>query len=399
MELNRIEKLIHKIREVWKDQRQKNEMAKRGMLSINMNRMLYMLCIAVLIHVVLILQFKFNFTSRSALEETWRKGILAIHSANLIIICTIAMVRVIFRGNLSVLGAKILHNLFLLDIAVGGIALVAVDQYVTTNITPFLTACVIIGVFLLNPPIISVSIYIVSYIAFHIMIGFFYGQQPTVLMSNRVNGFTFVCIGICISIIMWHSYRKSILQEETIKKQQKALESLAFYDSLTGLFNRRRWLSFLEDEMKRMKRFGHESSIVLIDVDYFKDINDKYGHPIGDKVLEEIAAVLKNEIRSVDRAARWGGEEFIVLFTDTTPEGAVKAAEKLREFVEKAKIKVQNNEINVTISLGVAGLGKAERPFEESYHKADESLYLAKQSGRNRVECIELFSQELEKNT
>lgn len=380
---------IRKIKAFLKEDKLKNDSVEVEMLNINFRRILYSRGLAILVHILHIVLFQYNFTPTTDIELIWKRDVITIHGINTIIMLLVAIIGVILnKKDNSRSGKKIIETIFIIDILTVGIALVTVDQYVTTNITPFLVICTIMGIFILKRPAAAMGIYISVYLVFYKTIGF-YQTKPAILTINRVNGITFVSIGICISIIMWYSYRRNILQNVKIKEQQIELEKLAYYDTLTGLYNRRKWMSILIDEMERMNIYGHEGSIILLDLDNFKRINDKFGHPSGDKVLQEVAAILKKELPVTNKVARWGGEEFIILLSETSVSTAVAIAEKLRKVIEGTFIEIGDSKKNVTVSLGVTSLNFKEG-FSKSYTRADEALYLAKQRGRNRVECIDI---------
>lgn len=169
---------------------------------------------------------------------------------------------------------------------------------------------------------------------------------------------------------------------------QASLEYLAKMDGLTGLKNRRAFLDTLKKEMDRSHRYMHRFSILMIDVDHFKKINDTFGHAAGDEMLKALAGVLCAGIRGIDTAGRIGGEEFCVLFPETELETSVAVAERIRDEFSKIMIKTPTGEISTTISIGVAELGKTDISPEIIMERADRGLYLAKDKGRNRVEYI-----------
>lgn len=156
---------------------------------------------------------------------------------------------------------------------------------------------------------------------------------------------------------------------------------MATTDGLTGIYNRMKLEPIMTAEVLRSRRYGRLMSILLIDIDHFKLVNDNYGHNIGDAVLRDVAAVLKENLRDADSLGRWGGEEFLVVAPETSTEGARKIAEKLRHAVASHKF---IREIKVTISVGVASL-MADEWEEDMVRRADEAMYVAKNSGRNRI--------------
>jgi diguanylate cyclase (GGDEF)-like protein len=169
-----------------------------------------------------------------------------------------------------------------------------------------------------------------------------------------------------------------------LSKLQAQLTTLAFQDALTGLKNRRYLMDTAHREISRHIRYGTQLSIVMLDLDHFKRINDSYGHDIGDVVLKSFADTCQEVLRNEDCLCRLGGEEFIALLPNTSPEGAHEVAERLRMHVEKSLIETSRDYIKVTVSCGVAqvDLGK---PFSYSLKIVDHAVYDAKANGRNCV--------------
>ncbi len=164
------------------------------------------------------------------------------------------------------------------------------------------------------------------------------------------------------------------------------LQHLSQHDSLTGLLNRRAIAQCLAREAHRLQRFNEPFSVLLVDIDHFKRINDLLGHAAGDEVLRQVAQTLMEQGREVDRVARYGGEEFCVLLPHTEHEGALQAAERLRAAVHAREITWHDETLGVTISTGVACATDPTEPMDALLRRADEALYRAKAQGRNRVE-------------
>jgi diguanylate cyclase (GGDEF)-like protein len=156
-------------------------------------------------------------------------------------------------------------------------------------------------------------------------------------------------------------------------------------DGLTQIFNRRYFNEALEREVNRSKRYERVLSLIAFDLDHFKSINDTYGHLMGDSVLRLVSSAVKPRLRREDIFARTGGEEFAVLLPEIGMDGALITAEKVRAIVQQASLKHEHEVIRVTVSLGVATLLPDEASPEALYERADERLYEAKQTGRNRV--------------
>jgi len=168
----------------------------------------------------------------------------------------------------------------------------------------------------------------------------------------------------------------------TEKSMQAELQHLAISDGLTGLFNRRHLDTTLDNELKRCQRYGHEMSIIMFDVDHFKRFNDEHGHEQGDRVLQNISATVKGQIRNLDIPCRYGGEEFLIILPETGFKFAQEIAERLCKAVEQADL----DGLRVTISIGVASFPHTmmENP-KQFIWAADKALYEAKNAGRNCV--------------
>ena len=169
---------------------------------------------------------------------------------------------------------------------------------------------------------------------------------------------------------------------------QNKLLLLANTDELTGLTNRRHFFATLEREILRAKIKGNPVSVMIFDLDYFKSINDTYGHLGGDMILKQVAKILQQSIYPLDIAARYGGDEFIVLMPGTPSKKAVQAAERLRGIIDNHQWKLPNQQISITASIGVANSDhRNSLNSHELIKDTDSALYAAKRSGRNRVVC------------
>ncbi|MCB1777018.1 MAG: diguanylate cyclase [Candidatus Competibacteraceae bacterium] len=172
------------------------------------------------------------------------------------------------------------------------------------------------------------------------------------------------------------------LRTQALLEANQELEHLVRYDVLTGILNRRAFTELLKDEFFRMKRTGHCYAILLIDIDYFKRVNDTYGHDAGDIVLKHVASVLESAIRATDHIARLGGEEFVILLTNTSEGGGEIAAEKIRAAVANSTAPLIGQ---VTVSIGLAVASTDDEKQEAAVTLADKAMYRAKMTGRNRV--------------
>ncbi len=157
-------------------------------------------------------------------------------------------------------------------------------------------------------------------------------------------------------------------------------------DGLTGLYNKKNLLETLDNEFQRCTRYDRQLTVMMMDLDHFKNINDTYGHLVGDRVLVMVADVLKSYFRTADFIARFGGEEFCVILPETPLASAHLTAERIRMAVSNIKLNDNGREVTVTISIGLSTFAKGMKSFTELIELADKQLYKAKEGGRNRVE-------------
>jgi diguanylate cyclase (GGDEF)-like protein len=190
-------------------------------------------------------------------------------------------------------------------------------------------------------------------------------------------------LAILFTVGAWLLARAQISRQQTEHK----LEEMAITDGLTNLYNRVYFNDTLENELQRSMRYKTPLCLLMLDIDYFKSINDTYGHQAGDACLVALATLLKRFSRKVDTCARYGGEEFIIILPQTPFENAIELAERMRQEVERLKVQYENQSIQYTVSIGVSSLSLTGEMLEEELLKAaDSALYVAKENGRNRVE-------------
>lgn len=181
--------------------------------------------------------------------------------------------------------------------------------------------------------------------------------------------------------------KKLLKKSQLLEESNKELKNQAVTDPLTGLYNRRKFQHLIKHDIDERLKADEILSLLIADIDYFKNINDKFGHDIGDQVLEEIALQLSENVRKSDVLCRIGGEEFAILCYQAGPEDAFNIAEKIRKAVESATICVEEANLNVTLSIGIAtpGIGAHLHCPDCLYRQADIALYQSKATGRNKV--------------
>ncbi len=207
----------------------------------------------------------------------------------------------------------------------------------------------------------------------------------------------FAAFGIMSSYILKRDFQQQIEKEELIAELQAAYQQLCVYnaqveelantDPLTGVYNYRFFTNRLDKEIELSKKFGRPISLIILDIDYFKDFNDTYGHPAGDLALKEVTKIFKKNIRDKDVLCRYGGEEFLILLPSTGVEEAFRCAERIREAVQHHAIYVGDLQkpVYVTVSGGVACYPVDASNGEQLLRIADQVLYSAKHKGRNKI--------------
>ncbi|WP_426360039.1 diguanylate cyclase [Pseudocolwellia sp. HL-MZ19] len=175
------------------------------------------------------------------------------------------------------------------------------------------------------------------------------------------------------------------INKQELEKLNGELGVLSQTDGLTKLFNRSHWEVCLQAEFKRWTRSQSPSSLVILDIDHFKNVNDTYGHTVGDDVIRHLAGLIRLHGRETDISGRYGGEEFVVLLADTPIENALIFAERLRKEVAQSIVKHNDIDLTYTISLGIAEINPSIKTYEEWIEHADTALYRSKETGRNKV--------------
>ena len=294
-------------------------------------------------------------------------------------------------------GALVLQVVAPLSTLLFAVVLACIDQWVTASISPYLLGSAFVSIALLMRPSVAMAVHLAAFVVF------WFGQgltQPdgVLLLTNRLNGFAAMVLGIVLACLLWHRNTMYLLLQRELEsrnlallQQREELVWLAKHDGLTGLLNRVEFLHLAEAELLRAQRSASETSAIMVDLDFFKAINDKYGHPAGDKVLRYTAAWLLGGVRATDVVARVGGEEFIVLLPQTSQAAALVLADKLLRALQQSRVPLGRDlEISITASLGVGTLPAGhEGNVAALYAAADNALYEAKHLGRNRVEKTE----------
>jgi two-component system, cell cycle response regulator len=207
-------------------------------------------------------------------------------------------------------------------------------------------------------------------------------------VEDKVAGFDLGAVDFVTKPFNTAELRARVRAALRTKRYQDMLAQRAQIDGLTGLWNRGYFNQRLQDEVAAAKRYGREVTLVLVDLDHFKKLNDGHGHPFGDRVLMATGEVLASSVRATDAACRYGGEEFALILTETPASGARTCTERIREQIEALNLMSKGKPVPVTTSIGfatTASVPKAQLTTQTLLDAADGALYAAKQSGRNRV--------------
>ncbi len=177
--------------------------------------------------------------------------------------------------------------------------------------------------------------------------------------------------------------------KRALERANEQLAKLSMTDRLTGLLNRGTWENLVDAEFERYRRYNQATSLVMFDIDFFKKVNDNYGHMAGDEVIKDTAKTTKTNLRQSDSIGRYGGEEFGIVLPETDAEGARIICERIRESIEHSVVQTAVAPIRYTVSVGIAQLGDKPKSYMEWLQQADKALYAAKKGGRNRVVVFE----------
>lgn len=337
----------------------------------------------------------FQLGSATPASRLWILLVGGAHtvSAVLLTVLVLASHRLIRQPKVGEYPALALHvSMVAVTLALGA-GLSVADQLVAANTTMFALISLAVAMLSLMRPTLSVAIFLTIYLVFFFSVPLTQ-PDPQLLAISRSHAFAATLVSLMASSLMWRQYVQSMVLAWEVQSAQIALtakqaelEYLATHDSLTGLLNRREFMRQLEQERVRALRHPAPTSLIMVDLDFFKRVNDTYGHPAGDTVLVAVAAALAHSVRKSDVLARLGGEEFIVLLPNTDLVGASGVGQKLLTQIRELHIPFANLQLRITASLGVSSLARgAEQSPDVLYTAADKALYLAKHSGRDRVE-------------
>ncbi|WP_379128194.1 GGDEF domain-containing protein [Paenibacillus sp. sgz500958] len=360
---------------------------------VNLKRIIYAAVVLAPLHLLCALVFS-GFSPSSASAAEWRSGIMLGHYSMAGAVLVLAGCAWWLQNNRLTTAWGCLLTLFGTWLYLGlGIYLTSQDQLVNSGMTPFVIICLALAVVLRIHPLSALISYVTAYTVFYFSIS--YTQpHPDIVLSLRINAVCTVLVSIGISWIMWrqnlkliYMRRKVAHRQSRLKLKNRQLHYLAGHDALTGLLNRMQFRKEAYIEIERMRRSGQECSMIILDIDRFKGINDHYGHPVGDKVLTDIAGIIRSTIDQQYICARLGGEEFIMLLYGAKASDAFCTARLLCTAIGEYSFRTEDIAVHVTASFGVAAMPVDDvSPLDQAYKRVDKALYRAKEKGGNTVE-------------
>lgn len=320
-------------------------------------------------------------------HESWRQEILLSHLfAGLFWIPALVLIRWQQRrsAGVSVPGHVLPFGLAFAYVFFGAV-ICLIDQQVYPSAVAFFAASAGVALIFRMPPPAALLIFGLGLTAVWSGLGFSQADEA-IRLSLRVNCLSAAGLATILSITFWSSELRMRLQNRQIEEQRAALEALAVRDPLTGLYNRRKFMEELNQEINRIRRTGAGGSMLLFDLDYFKQINDRYGHLAGDRALRIAGETIAKTLRTTDTVARFGGEEFIALLPLTDRHGATESARRVLEALRQLAVESDGQTIPIRASCGVATIqSTGEDPEGRTIQLADQALYRAKEAGRDQV--------------
>ena len=263
----------------------------------------------------------------------------------------------------------------------------------------YIDPLIVLSIFVSFPSNICIPVVLASMLTIADIVIIWFFKSPISELSLKTIELTYLLanvLGLFIAYRLRQSRQKQysfFLNEQNIRKE---LEQVAFIDYLTGALTRRKFLQLSFLEFKKSKSFEKPFSIIMLDVDFFKSLNDKFGHAAGDTYLKEFTKIIIENKRSNDFLGRLGGEEFALLLPDTTLDAALEVAERLRKICDEKEIYFDNQLLHTTISVGVANAREEDQTLQDVLKRADMALYQAKGNGRNQVQfCLELIDSKV----
>ena len=279
---------------------------------------------------------------------------------------------------------RIILFIYLAGILFFSCALSIVPQSELVTINPYIIGVFAIAAFINISPVMSLLLYLSVYIGFFLVLPL-YQKNSEIATILQVNAFFMNALAWILSRTAFRMRVSSYIDKKVIEEQNDILKKIAVRDSMTLLLNHENLLKKLAEEIERSRRIKYTLSIMMMDIDNFKNINDRYGHLAGDKVIIKVAQILTGICRSTDIIGRYGGEEYLVIIPDTGLKDAVILAERIRQKIQSTEF---TEGIHITVSGGISEY--RGESVEDLIKSADMKLYRAKSNGRNRFDIADI---------
>lgn len=341
-----------------------------------------------LLHVLVFSLLRFDLPQQAA----WAHQIAVAHAVMAVLMTGVGWVARRAHAHARVEGlGRWLPEAACVLVMLWAVTLTLMDQAIGSGISAFINASLAIGmVFLLRPPS-ALRLQVLGWLALASLLGWT-TDDPARLTTLRMNAASASALALVVSVLLWRRYVQAELLQRALtdtnrqlELQRAELETLATRDPLTGVFNRREFVHQAQQALAQAQRHGHELAVLMVDLDHFKSVNDRFGHPAGDEVLRQVTRLMSQSVRQTDCLARLGGEEFALLLPCTPASNALHLADKLRQKLADTPIEPLGEPI--TASLGLSCLTAGQHlTLDTLLQRADQALYRAKDLGRNRTE-------------
>ncbi len=375
---------------------QENHLVQGEATMTTLRRFVWLLYFLVPIHLLLALWYGVFYEPGDRPEmQQWGQGKFVVQFAMGCVSIALGLVVRAFvqRKARASHGAIALHGLLCAVYGFFGMFDSIVDQRAGLGITSYFMVSVAVAALSLMRPLFAALCFVIGTLEFAALL-VWVGLDAAEMTRAIVQTLVASAISMVVAVAVWRQYANLVLLRRELLVKQDELAQLAERDSLTGLYNRRTFARLAGAELERAERFPHGVGLLMVDLDHFKSINDKHGHPAGDEVLKQVAAMIMASVRASDVAARMGGEEFIVLLPNTDHKGALIAAAKLCQQITQQPLALPGLALPVTASVGATAMQAGRRvTLDVLYAAADQALYAAKKGGRNRVEFVPPSSQ------
>ncbi len=370
---------------------QKNQIHQENQLT-NLKR-IQILGIAMVIIEFLLIVFVdiLPYPYATAVQKEYLRDYFIMHLTLFLfgILSTFLSHRILLTGKeLSPLGNILPHFFMFFTIAFTSV-IAGLDQKTTGRIDAYIPILFICSVFILTKFPVSLYLFGSAHLVFLICMLVFQ-KDPVNLLSNMANGTVVVIMSLILSIFLYQMRIENQVKNILLADANEQLYQLSRFDPLTVLPNRRHFEEQYQSEEAKRKMHGTEIAFLIIDIDHFKNINDRYGHYVGDLVLKKTADILNQNARETDHLSRWGGEEFLMLLINVSENEAQKIAQRIISTIGNTPLTLENYTIPVTVSIGMVPIADhILPPLDSVYIEADKALYEAKNSGRN---CLKISS-------